>query len=259
MLPIRAEGDLPPVFCVHPIIGLSWCYTALAQEIDPSVPVYGVQTPLEDRPESLDDLAALYVDEIRRIQPEGPYRLLGWSLGGVIAHAMAVQLQAAGSAVETLVMLDSFADTDTDTDASEEPEMPMSDLLAGLGVVGDGDGPADLAGIVRVVADVTGTPAEDTERLVRQLMDAARHNVVLAAGHRPGRFDGDVVYFTAAEDDSRGAAGWADAVSGRIHDHSVPVTHWRMTSTEALAVLGPRLRTVFATPSDHDRQGEQAR
>ncbi|NMD93864.1 amino acid adenylation domain-containing protein [Rhodococcus sp. BL-253-APC-6A1W] len=259
LLPIRAEGDLPPVFCVHPIIGLSWCYTALAQEIDPSVPVYGVQTPLEDRPESLDDLAALYVDEIRRIQPEGPYRLLGWSLGGVIAHAMAVQLQAAGSAVETLVMLDSFADTDTDTDASEEPEMPMSDLLAGLGVVGDGDGPADLAGIVRVVADVTGTPAEDTERLVRQLMDAARHNVVLAAGHRPGRFDGDVVYFTAAEDDSRGAAGWADAVSGRIHDHSVPVTHWRMTSTEALAVLGPRLRTVFATPSDHDRQGEQAR
>jgi len=137
----------------------------------------------------------------------------------------------------------------------------MSDVLAGFGVVEDGDGdePADLAGIVRVVADLTGTTAEDTERLVRQLMDAARHNVVLAAGHRPARFDGDIVYFTAAEDESHGAAGWADAVSGRIHDHSVPVTHWRMTSTEALAVLGPRLRTVFATPSDPNRQGEQAR
>ncbi|WP_407445612.1 non-ribosomal peptide synthase/polyketide synthase [Rhodococcus sp. (in: high G+C Gram-positive bacteria)] len=259
LLPIRPEGDLPPVFCVHPIIGLSWCYTALAQEIDPSVPVYGLQTPLEDLPTSLDDLAALYVDEIRRIQPEGPYRLLGWSLGGVIAHAMAVQLQATGRTVETLVMLDSFADTDTGTGASEEPEVPMSDMLAGFGIAGDGDAPADLAGVVRVVADLTGNTAEDTERLVRQLMEAARHNVVLAAGHRPARFDGDVLYFTAAEDEGHGAAGWADAVSGRIHDHSVPVTHWRMTSTEALAVLGPRLRTVFATPSDHDRQGEQAR
>ncbi|MEE2035312.1 amino acid adenylation domain-containing protein, partial [Rhodococcus chondri] len=154
ILPIRAQGDLPPLFCVHPIVGLSWCYTALARQIDPSVPVYGLQTPLDDKPATLDDLAAHYVDEIRRIQPHGPYRLLGWSLGGVIAHAMAVQLQAVGESVETLAMLDSFVGTElSEAAASEQAGIPMSDLLAGLGVDGDGPEPADIPELVSVVAE----------------------------------------------------------------------------------------------------------
>lgn len=263
--PIREQGGLPPLFCVHPIVGLSWCYTALVPHLDPSLPVYGLQTPLDDLPETLDDLAARYVEEIRRVQEHGPYRLLGWSLGGVIAQAMAVQLQAAGETVESLVMLDSFAGAGLDTGTGDAEEtVPMADLLAGFGFETDDTGPGStepgsIEDLVRMVAELTGNTADATDKLVRKLAAAAEHNATLAGRHRPSLFDGDVLYFSAGEDGRGGATGWADAVSGRVHDRSVPVTHWRMTSPDALAVAGPVLRTVFASPSDDDRQGQFAR
>ncbi|MBM7459468.1 non-ribosomal peptide synthase/polyketide synthase [Rhodococcus coprophilus] len=258
--PLREQGDLTPLFCVHPIVGLSWCYTALVPHLDPSLPVYGLQTPLDDLPDSLEDLAARYVDEIRRVQGRGPYRLLGWSMGGVIAQEMAVQLQAAGDTVASLVMLDSFADTEFGTATGGIDEMvPMGDLLAGFGLETDGNEPGTVDDLVRVVADLTGNTVHDTDRLVRKLRAAAEHNAASAARHRPSRFDGDLLYFSAGEDGRGGATGWADAVSGQVRERSVPVTHWRMTSPEALAVVGPVLRTVFASPSDDDRQGQFAR
>ncbi len=258
--PLREQGDLTPLFCVHPIVGLSWCYTALVPHLDPSLPVYGLQTPLDDLPDTLEDLAARYVDEIRRVQGRGPYRLLGWSMGGVIAQEMAVQLQAAGDTVASLVMLDSFADTGFGTATGGIDEMmPMGDLLAGFGFETDGNEPGTVDDLVRVVADLSGNTVHDTDRLVRKLRAAAEHNAASAARHRPSRFDGDLLYFSAGEDGRGGATGWADAVSGQVRERSVPVTHWRMTSPEALAVVGPVLRTVFASPSDDDRQGQFAR
>ncbi|CJB48339.1 polyketide synthase [Streptococcus pneumoniae] len=52
-------------------------------------------------------MAADYLKHVREVQPHGPYRLLGWSLGGNVVHAMAAQLQNEGEEVELLVMLDS--------------------------------------------------------------------------------------------------------------------------------------------------------
>src|SRR5690606_13938774 len=93
---IRLSGDNPdkkPLFVVHPAGGISWCYRGLARELDR--PLYGLQSPALDPqkslPESLDALAAFYADAIRVVQPQGPYNLLGWSVGGIIAHAMATK------------------------------------------------------------------------------------------------------------------------------------------------------------------------
>ncbi len=257
VLPLRTEGSGTPVFCVHPIVGLSWCYTGLSQQLDTDV--YGLQTPAgieaDFVPATLDVLAARYVEELRRVQPHGPYRLLGWSLGGVIAHAMAVQLQAAGESVDHLVMLDSFVGGSSELPTDERATVSMEDLLAGFGF--DGTEPQDVAGLVATVAELTGNSVDDTEEMVQRLIATAEHNSMLLSRHRPEVFDGDVLYFTAAADGRRGATGWTDAVTGEIHDHSVPVTHWHMTSPEALAVVGPTVRRVIELHPTTDK-GESA-
>jgi surfactin synthase thioesterase subunit len=101
LLPIRATGTRAPIFCLHPAGGVSWCYLPLARHVPPDTPLYGLQSPAldgtADLPGTLRELASSYLRQIRAVQPDGPYHLLGWSFGGLAAHEIAVQLQAAGN------------------------------------------------------------------------------------------------------------------------------------------------------------------
>jgi nonribosomal peptide synthetase CepC len=112
LLPLRVGGDRPPLFCVHASGGLSWSYGPLLQELPPNQPVYGVQarglTRTESLPGSVEEMAADYVRQIRTVRPTGPYHLLGWSLGGRIAQAMAALLEAEGDEVGLLTLLDAY-------------------------------------------------------------------------------------------------------------------------------------------------------
>jgi thioesterase domain-containing protein len=78
---------------VHPIGGNVLCYAELARLLDRDV--YGLQMPdphQEGYPASLEELAAVYLDEIRKARLAPPYHLAGWSMGGVLAFEMAQQL-----------------------------------------------------------------------------------------------------------------------------------------------------------------------
>ncbi|WP_257237405.1 non-ribosomal peptide synthetase [Rhodococcus opacus] len=249
LLRIRADGEEgAPLFCIHPIVGLSWCYSGLRQYIEPDLPIYGIQSPsiLEDGylPESLDELADRYVRQIRQIRPSGPYRLLGWSLGGVIAHAMAVRIQAAGEGVELLAMMDSFAGA-TAVEEGSPTDVSVRELLGGFGIEAtavERISDPSLGGVAVALAEMSGHSVEHTEKVVGWLVSAADRNSRLMSEYRPACFDGDIVFFTAAADDATGgraARGWENAVTGVVHNHAVPVTHWQMTSPDALAVVGP--------------------
>ncbi|KPC91172.1 hypothetical protein ADL27_31785, partial [Streptomyces sp. NRRL F-6602] len=74
----------------------------------------GMDTGATELPDSLARMAADYVAQIRTVQPSGPYHLLGWSFGGLVAHAVACLLQDAGERVERLVLLDSHVLADLD-------------------------------------------------------------------------------------------------------------------------------------------------
>ncbi|MCE9671221.1 non-ribosomal peptide synthase/polyketide synthase [Myxococcus stipitatus] len=107
----RGEGR--PFFCVHPVSGNVLAYASLARRLGPGVPFHGLQAPGLDgsQPprESVEELAALYVDAVREVQPTGPYRLGGWSMGGAVCFEMARLLRARGEQVEALVLIDSHA------------------------------------------------------------------------------------------------------------------------------------------------------
>ncbi len=112
LVPIQPDGSNPPFFCVHPIFGVVFPYYELAQHLGKNQPFYGLQpiglngeTPLT----SIEDMAARYIEALRKVQPKGPYFLGGWSFGGLVAFEMAQQLEKAGEEVALLAMLDAAA------------------------------------------------------------------------------------------------------------------------------------------------------
>jgi acyl-CoA synthetase (AMP-forming)/AMP-acid ligase II/thioesterase domain-containing protein/acyl carrier protein len=112
VVPIQANGDRPPFFCVHDGNGQVLNYRELSRFLGPEQPFYGIQSrglDGEDEPFTrIEDMAAYYIQEIRKIQPAGPYFLGGYSFGGRVAYVMAQTLRAAGDEVALLALFDTY-------------------------------------------------------------------------------------------------------------------------------------------------------
>ena len=111
VVPLRnVHGKRSPLFMVHGVGGNVLGFYSLAKCLDPEQPVYGVQAQalLTDREAVLgmEQMAVQYVKDMREVCPEGPYHLLGFSFGGLVAYEIAQQLKAAGAEVGLLGMLD---------------------------------------------------------------------------------------------------------------------------------------------------------
>jgi amino acid adenylation domain-containing protein len=236
LLPLRPGGSGTPVFCMHPLGGLSWIYTNLSRHLDDRYPVYGLQAAglngREPLAQSIPGMAAQYVARLRQVQPSGPYRLVGWSFGGLVTHEMAVQLQEAGEDVETLVLFD----THVRYGAAERSD---EDLLAGVEV-----------------------PEEVPAALTLQQLDALKavyvNNHRLSIRHRPRTFRGDLVIFRAtrlAEDGVElDVAVWQPHVTGRIDVHAVDATHNGMLAARPAAVIGRILADLLREQDEKERK-----
>ncbi|MGW5376733.1 amino acid adenylation domain-containing protein, partial [Nocardia sp. NPDC003999] len=258
LLPIRTMvphdvAAAEPLFCLHPMYGLSWCYAGLARYVPAGTPIFGLQSPALTEegylPESLFEMAHRYVAEIRAVQPHGPYRLLGWSLGGVLAHAVATELQAAGEEIGLLTMLDSHPDIDV-TDFRAAIREALAELGIGADALLPGEGDVhDLSedALAALHATIPPDMAVLTPDRVRRIYRSAVRSAELIAEHRPNVFRGRLDYFSAAGHDTA-AAGWQPYVDGRVDDHPVGVSHDQMTSPEALAQIGPRLSELLDPP-----------
>ncbi|WP_329415164.1 amino acid adenylation domain-containing protein [Nocardia vinacea] len=260
LLPLRAAGNEPPLFCVHPAIGLAWGFSGLVQHLDPDRPVYGVQSPAFSEAaaefETLDQLAARYVQEIRAVQPHGPYHLLGYSLGGTIAHAIAVQLRGDGESVATLAMMDTRVVT---ADTVRVPTPSIAQLLAEFAGLDVPPGAADLtaAAAAELLHRQGGLFTAVTPEHLVILHDDYTRLVDLTWNHRPTPFDGDLIYFSAAahtDDGPSPALAWHNLINGRITDHHIPVRHERMIEPESLRAIGlvltEHFRSAGTTPME---------
>lgn len=112
LVPIQPKGHRPPFFCVHDQDGHVLNFRALAQHLGDVQPFYGLQARGLDGDEipfaDADTMVAHYIQEIRRIQPNGPFLLGGYSFGGRIAYLMAQKLRAAGEEVALLALFDTY-------------------------------------------------------------------------------------------------------------------------------------------------------
>ncbi|MBV9385107.1 MAG: amino acid adenylation domain-containing protein [Chroococcidiopsidaceae cyanobacterium CP_BM_ER_R8_30] len=110
LVEIQPKGSQPPLFCIHGLGGEVLCYRYLARHLGADQPVYGLQ------PQGLDDkrppltrveyMAKLYMQEIKTIQPQGPYYIAGYSFGGVVAFEIAQQFCQQGEKVALLALID---------------------------------------------------------------------------------------------------------------------------------------------------------
>lgn len=139
LVTLQAGGTEAGLFCVHPVGGGVLSYLDLARCVRATGhPVYGLQArglDGEQKPSSnIEEMAAHYIEEIRTVQPEGPYHLGGWSLGGVIAFEMTRQLLAQGENVALLALLDSHISEAGKTAAMVGGAMMLMDFASDLGI-----------------------------------------------------------------------------------------------------------------------------
>lgn len=113
LVPMQAAGAVPPLFFIHPLGGDLIGYRHLLRRLGARRQIYGLRYPGQDRAPttvlSIPEMAATYVAAVRKVQPQGPYFLVGWSLGGPIAYEMASQLSAAGDETRLLAIIDAAA------------------------------------------------------------------------------------------------------------------------------------------------------
>jgi thioesterase domain-containing protein len=259
LMPIRV-GDGPPLFCVHPVVGLSWCYLALLAQIDERFPLYGLQARGLRRPEPLpatmEEMARDYADQIRMTQPSGPYHLLGWSLGGNIAFAIAEELERRGEQIGLLVNLDSSL-KDTEAIAlTNEPWMLYNLVLAQFGYV-PALSPADPEPEARMLELVRRRPGsgleEWPEQRLRALQRVIKNNVAVARTHQPGRVHCPLLFFSATRNPpglAEKVASWQSFVDGPIEAVELDCDHRYMLLPGPMARLGPALSDALARAAE---------
>ncbi|MFK0100568.1 non-ribosomal peptide synthase/polyketide synthase [Streptomyces sp. NPDC091040] len=254
LLPLRSTGTETPLFCVHPGGGISWSYSGLLNHIAPQHPVYALQARglgrPEPLPESYEDMAADYADHIQKIQPQGPYLLLGWSAGGLIAHALACELRARGERTALLAVLDAYPVKDVRFE--DEPVPTVRDVLVGVLDVDPaelGDRDITYAEVAEVLNRRGSALAGLNERQVEVIVDIMINNAKLAVDFVPGSHDGDLLLFNSTIDRAQDDAGpdvWRPYIAGRIESHEITTRHDQMTRAGSLAQIGPVLAARIA-------------
>ncbi|MGE7993560.1 amino acid adenylation domain-containing protein, partial [Pseudomonas sp. NPDC089554] len=170
-----AAPDGTALFCVHAGFGTVFDYEALARRLEGRYSVYGLQCRmlLDDawEDESLEAMALDYAQYIRQKQPQGPYHLLGWSLGGPLVSLVAQELLRQGQRVAFAALVDSFVPQAQALDAA--PEDCADDLRGLLSVV--------LGVPLQSVPALVVTASDDLARL-EQVIDQARQALSMAQG-----------------------------------------------------------------------------
>ncbi|MEU3000944.1 alpha/beta fold hydrolase, partial [Streptomyces sp. NPDC006995] len=254
MLPLRTGGAGSPLFCLHGAGGLSWPYSSLLRAVPADFPVYGLQARGLNGEEPIAtgvaEMAADYVEQIRAVQPSGPYHLVGWSFGGLVAHEVATLLVEAGEEVALLANLDQ-----TPYDASWEDEdytLPTErDVLetlldfVGYDLADLPEGPLDHAWVMETIRGRDSALGSLEEHHITAFMQVGINNHRLSADYRPRGFDGDLLMFvsTVGTDDPTGKAAssadcWRPYVKGEVRTHLIDAHHGNLLQPEPAAEIG---------------------
>ena len=113
---LKTGAEQPPIFIAHGLGSSVMEFFDLVKQIRTSRPIYGLQAKGSDGAAPpfarIEDMAQFHLDAIRNVQPRGPYTLIGYSLGGVVALEIAQRLSASGGEVALLAMIDSYPHTE---------------------------------------------------------------------------------------------------------------------------------------------------
>jgi thioesterase domain-containing protein len=257
LLPLRASGSGYPLFCVFPIMGLSWCYLALVPHISAEHPLFGVQARGLRRPEplptSMTEMARDAADQIRAAQPAGPYHLLGWSLGGNIAFAVAQELEQRGHEVGLLAILDASPRIPDNMTAGDDGAWLLYNFVLsefGYQPVLAADEPDPAGRLLELIRARPGLGLDEwPDRRVLALLRVTRNVVAVARAHRPGRVQCPLLFFSAARTPpglTEKLARWRPFTNGPIDAVELDCQHAHLMLPEPVARIGATLTERMA-------------
>ncbi|WP_346157507.1 amino acid adenylation domain-containing protein, partial [Nonomuraea recticatena] len=222
VLPIKTGGRRAPLWWFHSGGGLCWPYMGFAAHLREDHPVYGVQARGFDRshprPASIEEMVEDYLVQLLAIQPEGPFHLLGWSLGGTVAHAAAAELQRRGHEVALLGLLDCAPASYFTRHAPDDPD--------------------------------PGEVREFFEKYMRHLDDMDEYDLIVETSaslmvehtammkrFRSPVYRGTTLFFNALLNPEDYAALWRPHVEGELRQHDIRCTHQEMYRPEHAAEI----------------------
>ncbi|MEV0622773.1 amino acid adenylation domain-containing protein [Nonomuraea sp. NPDC050404] len=255
LLTLRADGEGPPLVCVHPGRGIGWSYTALLPHLAPGRPVHALQSPvLRDPgyrpPESMREMADDYLARLREVRPEGPYLLLGHSFGGLLAYEMAARLRADGQEAGLVASLDAVPwPPGTRADPHDAEQEALTILLRTRALHPYAEpGPLERARVFAAVRDSEGPLSGMDDARLSAVADTVAGHLRLAVTYRPSPYDGTVLLFSATAQpggltSAAKAERWGPA---RVRVHDVGCGHSDLLrpgpAAEIASVLEPLLR-----------------
>ncbi len=257
LVPIQPCGSRPPLFTIHYVY-----FHNLVRHLGPDQPVYGLRYAMGARLRKpiplpmIEDLAAHYIEELRRIQPHGPYFLIGHSFGGLVAYEMAQQLTAKGQQVGSVALLDTIL-------GDEQKPLPFSEKIAVL---------------------LTLTPGQFAMKVFKRIkweigIKRRWKRLLYGSGYLPEVFtehqtavarkayslkpySGRVIFFIAKDNlktklfhtNNPPERRWRELVSGPFEVYEMPGTHGGILEEPNVGILAGNLRAMTDLPIvDHSK------
>jgi amino acid adenylation domain-containing protein len=287
LVALQPQGHKRPFFCVHAVGGNALSYIPLVKYLDQDRPFYALQAQgLEEGQVPLariEEMASSYVDAVRAVQPQGPYLLGGWSLGGMVAFEMAQQLQAQKQEVSLLALIDSSISRG-DQPVVEDTAKLLTSFALDLGVTLDSfniswDVFSHLASVEQLTyafAQAKAShilPAEMDFAQFQRLFNVFKTNSRALGWYEPHAFPGQVTLLKASEPvptprqgrldalrrrwpfrkDKAGEAqaiegpflGWDKWTTGGVELHLIPGNHYTMVSDPHVEHLSRQLQACI--------------
>ena len=252
VVPVQSGGTRRPLFCVHPGGGLVHAFVSLARSLGPQQPLYGLQSHGLEEGQSplttIEEMAALYINDLRAVQPEGPYQLAGLSMGAVVAYEMAQQMTAAGEHVSFLGLLDGTYSQEPADFFAEGWEQAIEDWISDyivrkaesdLAIPAEEmkrlDREAQLARYVESAKAADHIPADITIAQFHRFLRVMSTNIRASDSYRPKPYRGNITLFrTDVPDESDDTLGWGRLALGRLEIHAFKGAHGIFMSEQHL-------------------------
>jgi len=264
LVPLQKRGDRAPLFLVHQVGGQAYTFRALAKALGQEQPLYALRSlgleSGEDPLETIEAMASHYLGLVRETQPEGPYRLGGASMGGMVAFEMAQQLQRAGEEVDQLVVMDTPC-LDQMPEKEDGAIAVAAVFAAHTGVRLDLDElrrrsecseerlDYALAEARKAAPDAPlFSPAE-----ARRLVGVLQANADALYAYEPETYEGSVLLFRAQErrpgDPARPELAWIQLALGGLDYVLTPGNHLSMHEPPQVQVMANQLRRRLGAPA----------
>jgi thioesterase domain-containing protein/acyl carrier protein len=270
LLALRDGSARPPFFCIHEATGSALCYLELARGFGAGCPFYALHVPDGVAlPSSVEEMAALYIAEIRSVQSQGPYLLGGWSFGGIVAFEMSRQLREDGQEVAMLALMDTSAPA---TGAAGK-ELDDADLLSGLARVNNislahddlrGLGADEQLG--RFLDRIGGLEEVDLDlalRRLRRILQIFRASHHATRNYRPRPYAGAITLFRAdgelpehlrgtSQDSNDTDLGWSRLSNQPVEVHSLSGNHFTLLAAPHVQAFAEQLEACLNHAAAND-------